>query len=57
MDFASHLRDVLARSTGGAVEITFHPPLRAADFASRKALAERAGTTVAAAFRQGEICG
>ena len=29
MDFASHARDVLARSTGGVVELTFHPPLAA----------------------------
>ena len=29
MDFASHLRDVMARSTGGVVELTFHPPLDA----------------------------
>ena len=42
MDFASHLRDVLARSTGGVVELTFHPPLPLADFADRKALAEAA---------------
>jgi 1-acyl-sn-glycerol-3-phosphate acyltransferase len=50
MDFASHARDVLARSTGGVVEISFHPPLRAAEFASRKALADRAGAQVAASF-------
>ena len=29
MEFASHARDVLARSTGGVVELTFHPPLAA----------------------------
>ena len=26
MEFASHIREVLARSTGGVVELTFHPP-------------------------------
>ena len=31
MEFASHLRDVLARSTGGVVEVTFHPPLPPGD--------------------------
>jgi lyso-ornithine lipid O-acyltransferase len=41
MDFGAHLRDVLALSRGGRVEVVFHPPLRAADFAGRKALAER----------------
>jgi lyso-ornithine lipid O-acyltransferase len=51
MDFAGHLRDVLARSTGGVVELTFHPPLHAADFAGRKALADRAGATVLGGFR------
>ncbi len=28
MEFASHIREVLARSTGGVVEMTFHPPMR-----------------------------
>ena len=46
MEFASHIREVLARSTGGVVELTFHPPLRAADFAGRKELAEAAGAAV-----------
>ncbi len=52
MDFAGHLRDVLARSTGGVIELTFHPPLHAADFAGRKALADRAGATVLGGFRE-----
>ncbi len=46
MDFASHLRDVMARSTGGVVELTFHPPLDVAGFASRKALAQAAEAAV-----------
>jgi lyso-ornithine lipid O-acyltransferase len=48
MDFGAHLRDVLALSRGGRVEVTFHPPLRAADFDGRKALADRAGAVVRA---------
>jgi 1-acyl-sn-glycerol-3-phosphate acyltransferase len=52
MDFAGHLRDVLARSTGGVVELTFHPPLPLADFADRKALAQAASEAVRAAFHR-----
>ena len=48
MEFASHARDVLARSTGGVVELTFHPPLPLADFADRKALAQAADAAVRA---------
>ncbi len=48
MEFASHIREVLARSTRGVVEVTFHAPLRAADFGGRKALADRAGAAVRA---------
>jgi 1-acyl-sn-glycerol-3-phosphate acyltransferase len=50
MDFAAHLKEVLARSTGGRIELTFHPPLRVADFDGRKALAEAAGRAVRGAF-------
>jgi len=46
MDFASHLRDVLARSTGGVVELTFHPPLPLAELRDRKALALAAEAAV-----------
>jgi 1-acyl-sn-glycerol-3-phosphate acyltransferase len=53
MDFASHLKDVLARSTGGRVELTFHPPLAVADFTGRKLLAEAAGKAVRDAFVAG----
>ena len=38
---------------GGVVEVTFHPPLRAADFAGRKAMAERAEAVVAGVFGAG----
>jgi len=50
MEFASHLRDVMARSTGGVVELTFHPPLRLEDFPDRKSLALAAGAAVRSAF-------
>jgi 1-acyl-sn-glycerol-3-phosphate acyltransferase len=52
MDFAGHLRTLMTLSTGGVVELTFHPPLRAADFSGRKALAERAGTLVREGFER-----
>ena len=48
MEFGAHLRDVLALSRGGAVEVRFHPPLRAADSADRKALADAACAAVRA---------
>ena len=48
MDFASHAGDVLARSAGGVIELTFHPPLPLADFADRKTLAQAADASVRA---------
>jgi 1-acyl-sn-glycerol-3-phosphate acyltransferase len=51
MDFASHARDVLARSSGGVVELTFHPPLPLAGFADRKALAQAADAAVREGLR------
>lgn len=47
MDLAPHLRDVLMRSAGGRVELTFHDSLRVADLPDRKALAEAARCAVA----------
>jgi 1-acyl-sn-glycerol-3-phosphate acyltransferase len=52
MDFASHLREVMARSTGGVVELTFHPPLALEDFPDRKALAQAADAAVRAGLAQ-----
>jgi 1-acyl-sn-glycerol-3-phosphate acyltransferase len=46
MDFARHLRDVMARSTRGVVELTFHPPLPLTDFPDRKSLAQAADAAV-----------
>jgi 1-acyl-sn-glycerol-3-phosphate acyltransferase len=53
MDFAKHLRMLLAHSRGGTVEITFHAPLRAADLPDRKALADAAAALVAAGHAAG----
>ena len=54
MDFASHLRQVLARSTGGTVELTFHPPLAAEAFDGRKPLAQAAEAAVRRGFEAPE---
>ena len=51
MDFATHLLDVLARSTGGTVELIFHEPVTVAESGSRKALAERAEAAVREGLR------
>lgn len=51
MDFARHLRDVMARSVGGTVELTFHPALHPADFAGRKEIAAAAEAAVRAGSR------
>jgi len=50
MAFGAHLATVLALSRGGVVDVTFHPPLRAADYPDRKALADAAGTAVRSAW-------
>ena len=39
MEFGPHLLKVLAQSPHGAVDVTYHAPLRVADFPDRKALA------------------
>ncbi|TCP60530.1 lyso-ornithine lipid acyltransferase [Rhodovulum bhavnagarense] len=40
MGFGEHLLKVLAAKRQGSVEVIYHPPLRVADFADRKALAK-----------------
>lgn len=40
MGFGEHLLKVLARGKQGRVEVIYHPPVRVADFDSRKALAK-----------------
>lgn len=50
MEFAPHLLQVLAHP-GGRVEVVFHPPVRVADLADRKALSAQCEAAVAAGFR------
>ncbi|GIX12170.1 MAG: hypothetical protein KatS3mg118_0129 [Paracoccaceae bacterium] len=47
MPFGRHVWDVTTRSRGGRATVIYHPPLRAADFADRKALAAACGRLVA----------
>ncbi|WP_245624870.1 lysophospholipid acyltransferase family protein [Jannaschia seosinensis] len=49
-DFGEHLLRMLAARRHGWVEVVYHPPLRVADFADRKALARAAETAVRSAF-------
>jgi 1-acyl-sn-glycerol-3-phosphate acyltransferase len=51
MDFGPHLMRVLAQAPQGTVRVVFHPPLRVADFADRKALAAAAEAAVRSGFR------
>ena len=48
MDFGSHIWQVMCRSFGGTAEVTFHDPVRPADFEDRKALARHCGQAAAA---------
>lgn len=50
MDLAGHLLKVLAARRGGRAEVVFHPPLKVADFADRKALARAAEEAVRSAL-------
>ncbi len=51
MGFGAHIWQVCCRSRGGVVEVTFHPPVRPADFSDRKALAIHCQGAVAAGHR------
>ena len=53
MGFGPHLLQVLAVPRQGAVEVIYHPPLRVADFAGRKALAGHAEHQVRAGLTTG----
>ncbi|WP_116131703.1 1-acyl-sn-glycerol-3-phosphate acyltransferase [Tropicimonas sp. IMCC34043] len=46
MDFGPHLLKILAAPRQGSVEVIYHPALRVADFAGRKALAAACETAV-----------
>lgn len=50
MEFGGHLVSLLARSTGGRVEITFHPALDPAALGNRKALSSAAEAAVRSGF-------
>ncbi|MEM7212046.1 MAG: 1-acyl-sn-glycerol-3-phosphate acyltransferase [Pseudomonadota bacterium] len=50
MGFEKHIWEVLALSHGGRVDVTFHPAVRAAHFADRKALADVCQRAVAVGF-------
>ena len=50
MGFGQHALQVLAAPRQGQVTLTFHPPLRAADFPDRKALALAAESVVSSGF-------
>ena len=52
MDFGPHAMMILGLSVGGRVRVTFHPPLKAADYDTRKSLAMVAGETVRAGLRR-----
>ncbi len=52
MDFGRHFLRVLAQPRRGRVDLVFHPPMRAADWSDRKALAEACETAV----RAGATC-
>ena len=47
MGFERHIWDVVTRSFGGRVDVIFHTPVLASDFADRKALAEHCEARVA----------
>ncbi len=49
MDFGPHLLHTLAAARQGRVEVIYHPPLKVADFESRKTLARAAEDAVRAA--------
>jgi len=46
LGFGAHFINVLAKSTGGHAKVIFHEPVRAADFADRKALSRHCETEV-----------
>lgn len=48
MSFEGNIWDVLTRSRGGTVEVIFHPPVSAGQFADRKRLADHCRSAVAA---------
>lgn len=54
MSFEGHIWDVVTRSSGGLVEVIFHPAVPASDFPDRKALADHCQQRVAGGMETGE---
>ena len=52
MEFPAHAKVILGLSTGGRVRVTFHKPLKAADYKNRKDLAKAADAIVRGGLRQ-----
>ncbi len=52
MGFGGHLVQILSQSWGGEAVVVFHAPVRAADFADRKALARHCEAEVKAGFER-----
>ena len=52
MEFADHAKVILGLSMGGRVRVTFHEPLKAADFSTRKDLSKAAGDIVRDGLRK-----
>ena len=48
MPFETNIWNVVTLSRGGTVELVFHPPVTAAEFADRKALAEHCRAAIVA---------
>ncbi len=55
MSFGGSLPTLLSPARHGWVEVTYHPPLKVADFPNRKALAEAAETAVRAGHAPSQI--
>jgi 1-acyl-sn-glycerol-3-phosphate acyltransferase len=54
MDFGPHLLKILSAQPQGRVQLTYHPPVKVADFPDRKALAAAVETTVRRGHQQQE---
>ena len=52
MEFGPHLLATLAAARQGQVDVVYHAPLKASDFANRKALARAAETCIRAGLAQ-----
>jgi 1-acyl-sn-glycerol-3-phosphate acyltransferase len=57
MEFGGHLLKLLAARRHGAVEVVYHPALRVADFADRKALAAACEAAVRSVHPDGGVTG